>query len=200
MNELIERLGTRIGGWAAVERIESLLEALSPRDRKLLTGLAAFFVVALLALTSYGVRGALAAQTSRVESRTSQLLRAQEMAIEVQALKSKVEGAEAVLRGGGDFIIQSFIEREAQASGITQDKLPSITVRSDMPGVYYKETVVEVELKAVSLDSLVRFLQAIEYGDRPVHVKALRVRTGRVDRNELDVDLELTVVSLNPGS
>lgn len=196
LNEWIERAGDRLGSIAAVEKVESLIESLSPRDRRLLTGLVVFFLVALFAGASYLVRGVLEKSEGQIAYRTDQLLRAQDIVMESQALRSRVEAAEQSLGGEANFIIQSFIERQAQAAGITQDKVPSIQVRSDIPGERYKETLVEVQLKDIDLDALVRFLHSVEYGARPVHVKELRVRTGRRDRAQLDVDLELTVVSL----
>lgn len=196
VNEWIERTGDRLGRVAAIERIESLVESLSPRDRRLLTGLTVFFTVALFAGGAYLVKGALDKQETQITYKTEQLVRAQEILLESGALRARVDGAEARLKGRQGLILQSFIEKEVLAAGITQDKLQNLNPRSEVPGERYKQTVVEVQLKEITLDSLVRFLHSIEYGDVPIHVKSLRVHTGRRQRSDLDVDLELLVVSL----
>lgn len=200
LSEWIEQTGERLGDNTLIQKVESVLESLSPRDRKLLIGLVFFFLVGAGALGVYGMKGAIDGVKSTITTRQDQVFRAQGLIADNQEIEARVEAAEVVLKDGSEFIIQSYLEREALAAGITQDQIPSIQVRSDAQGTYYTETVVEVQLKKVDLGMVVKFLHAVEYADRPVHVKALRVRTGRRDRNELDVDIELTVVKLNEGA
>jgi len=200
ITELLETIGERLGAIPAVEKVEGLIESLSPRDRKLLTGLVLFFTIGLFAGAVYLIDGAISRQEILISQRTNQLMQAQDTLMDLQEVRSRVESVEERLREQEGFIVQSFVEKQVLAAGIGQDKLQNIDQRSEIPGDRYKQVVVEVQLKDISLNSLVRLLHQIEYGETPIHVKSLRTRVGRRDRNELDVDMELLVVSLQEES
>ena len=200
LTTMTEDISVRIGNLALVQKIEGVVESLSPRDRKLLIGLMGFFLILALGGATYLVDATLDKREAQVKTRQSQLTRIQEMVLDNQSILSRVERAEQGLKSQQDFIIQSYIEKEAEAAGIEKSKLPSIQVRSDNPGAFYKETLVEVELKEVTLASVVQFLHSVEYGTRPIHIRSVKINPKRRTRSELGVNIEMAVVSLVDAS
>lgn len=194
-NEALEQAGDRIGAIPVVEKVEGLLESMSPRDRKLLGLLAGIFLIVGGGLSVYLIQGVLDDERGRITTLEGQLFQAENALLDTQELAERVASAEEGLQDDEDFIVQSFIDREANEAGFTTEQKASIQPRSTIPGDVYNQAVVEVQLKGVSLEDLGRFLYSLEYGERPVHVRELRVRTDRRDRQKLDSELELTVVS-----
>ena len=196
LDNTIERLETL----PPVERVRGLFESLSPRDRVLLTFLLCFFVVLGLGGAAMGVRSSLRRMEADIATRQEQLARAADVQAEYSQLKKKVEDAENRLKAETDFAVQSFLERQTGSAGISAEQLAAIEVRAETPGTWYTDTQVELKLKKVGLQSLTTFLYGIEYGDRPISVKSLRVRPDRRDRAQLDVEMELTVLTLKEGT
>lgn len=200
IRQVIDATIDKLEALPPVERVRGVFESLSPRDRVLLTFLIGFFVVLGLGGAAMGVRSTLRRMESDISTRQEQLARAAEVQADYAQLKSKVEDAENRLKAETDFAVQSFLERQTGSAGITAEQLSAIEVRAETPGTWYTETQVELKLKKVALQSLTNFLYGIEYGDRPITVKSLRIRPDRRDRAQLDVEMELLVLTLKEGT
>lgn len=181
MNELLARLRAFAG-------------TLAPRERLLVgaalavLGLTIFYL--LLARPALSARASAAARVATAEQELEAMLRLRREFDEVNGRLSSVESR---IQQGPRGNIFTSLEALAQQAAI---KVDSMEPQAAAAGERYRETKVQVVLKAVTLSQTVQYLQGIESAPQVLSVKSLRVRT-RQDKPEL-LDVTFTVSSFEP--
>jgi general secretion pathway protein M len=165
------------------------LEALEPRERRLLLILGG--VVAVLALAAIPL--GLSALTSDAEVTHTELLEAierieaegdtvRERQAEREALLARYETPVPALAG--------YLDKAAQASGVTipESKDPSPLAH----GKKFEERFTSVSLRKVGLLGLVKFMEKVSGGPEPISITKLNVRKRGTEPDSYDVQMTVS--------
>lgn len=170
---------------------ESQLEKLSPRDKKLLAGLAMFFgmgALALLTMTLVGLQRSMEADVRDAKA-TLETVRARQ--VEYDTAKATLDAQEARLSQFKGTALSAHVEKLADELGIKdglRDAQRSEVVETEGLGV--QQTKWKVVLKGRTYDEAVNFLLRLENSGYPLKVETARFRATTVKR-EPAVDLTL---------
>jgi len=174
-----------------IARIRATLANLSPRER-LLVGAAGgvFLILILLVGVINPVVSASSRASRRVEAAEEELRAVQILRSRYDQVNARMVSVEQRIRSSPQGEIFTTLESLARASAVTVD---SMEPRTSPASEDYRETKVQVILRAVTLAQLVNYLQRIESAPQLLSIKSLRIRT-RSDKPEL-LDVNFTVSS-----
>jgi type II secretory pathway component PulM len=181
MNEWIARLR---GAWLG----------LAPRERLLVGGAGGLLALAL----AYGLifaplLGMLERSSQRRETAMQQLGVMKRLARDYIAVQQQLGDVEERIRNGNQGNLRTTLETLARQSAV---KVESMEPQASPANETYRETKVEVGLKAVDLPQTVAYLHAIEESPQVLSIKSLRIRS-RPDQSGL-LDVTFTVSSFEP--
>lgn len=186
----------RAGRMAAIER---QLEALSPRDRKLLVGLVLVAVVVGTVGFWYMLHGVLDDKASRVRTAKETYVRVQQLEQEFKVAEAKFAGQRSGLEQFANQPVTAWIEDLAQKHELNE----ALTAVRQNAGEQLGEVVqtrYTVELKKASQESLYHFLYDLETCGYPARVQQANFRVVTVRKDKMmDLTLELIVQSLAEG-
>jgi general secretion pathway protein M len=174
------------------ERLQALRdrwERLSSRERAMVSALGVTFVIMVTLILGFFITDGLATLDER-NADMRQALRDLETRREPY-LRERAKTAQLEARIGRTPVqLQGYLEAAAKEAGV---EIPESNERPAVPaGKRYVERAVDLHLRQVKLDALVKFLRKIESGpNNLVMVTSLSIRT-RDDKHE-DLDVELTV-------
>ncbi|MEO6952195.1 MAG: type II secretion system protein GspM [Polyangia bacterium] len=174
---------------AQLSRLSERWERLSPRERTLVSAMAATFIVMITLILGFVVTDSI----STVEGQNAdarQALRDLDTQREPY-LRAKAKANAMELRMGKTPVqLQAFLEQVAKDSGV---EIPESNELAPVPaGKQFVERSVSIRLKQVKLDSLAKFLKGVEGGPNLVVVTALRVTTRDEKHENLEVEMTVT--------
>lgn len=170
--------------------VESQLEKLSPRDKKLLGGLAAFFGVGALLLLTATLVGLQRSLESDVRDAKLALMTVQTKQAEFDIADARLKAQEARLKQFEDTALPAHVEALAEQMGIKdglRDAQRSEVVEHEV-GV--QQTKWRVVLKGRTYDEAVNFVLSLENSGYPLKIETARFKSVTVKR-EPAVDLTL---------
>jgi type II secretory pathway component PulM len=172
-------------------RLLAFFETLSPNERLLLSIAGGLFAVLFVFLGVVNpVRSAISGARERTTAADQQLAAALRLQTELSEIRGRLDAVEDRIRKGPRGNIFTTLEALAKESAV---KVDSMEPQSAQSNEAYRETKVEVTLKAVSLAQLANYLHRIESAAQLLSIKSLRMRT-RPDKPEL-LDVSFTVSS-----
>jgi general secretion pathway protein M len=165
------------------------LDALAPREKRLLMVLAGVFGVLLLAAIPFGVSALL----SEAEATHADLVEAlgrvetegegvRERQAERDALLARYETPVPALAG--------YLDKAAQASGIAipESKDPSPVAH----GKKFEERFTSISLRKVGLLPLVKFMERVSGGPEPISISKLNIRKRGGEPDSYDVQMTVS--------
>ena len=165
------------------------MDALAPRERRLLMVLAGVFGVLILATIPFGVSALL----SDAEATHSELVEAiarveaegegvRERQAERDALLVRYETPVPALAG--------YLDKAAQASGIAipESKDPSPVAH----GKKFEERFTSISLRKVGLLPLVKFMERVSGGPEPISISKLNIRKRGGESDSYDVQMTVS--------
>ncbi len=170
--------------------VESQLEKLSPRDKKLLAGMAIFFGVGSLLLLTFTLVGLQRSLEQDVHEANRVLANVRARQAEYDAAAAKLKAQEARLATSEGTALSAHVEALADQLGIKdglRDAQRTEVIEHDI-GV--QQTKWRVVLKGRTYDEAVTFLLNLENSGYPLKIESARFRATRVKR-EPAVDLTL---------
>lgn len=178
-----------------IERLRAAWESLNPREQ-LLVGIAGGGVV--LTVLAFAVVMPIAGMadraSQRVDNAEQQIVMMARLSREYAELDSRLRGVEQRIKSQqGRQNIRTLLENLAKESAV---RINSMEERQASSSDEYNETKVEVSLKNVSLNQVVKYLHNIETSPQQLSVKSLRVK-GRQDQSQL-LDVSFSVSSFEP--
>ena len=173
-----------------VEKISSLWNTLSRRDRRLmvvlvvgLTLFVGFFVVT-------GIRSRVRSLSTSVQSKQRDLNTINSMIADLEESRSRIEELEARLEGYGDFSVSGFLESTGDELKIA-DNIKGINDQGMTEGAFFAEHRYEVVLKKVTLEQLVNYMYKIQSAPQPLRIDRVVVRANTRNREELSANVEV---------
>ncbi len=193
---LRERLGNlqeRISRWTPIAKANSLFDSMSPRDRRLFIFMVSTIFVVVTLLVVVQARKHLRYLEQEITRKEQQLALVQAETERYQKLKRQISALEKQLGENPDFNLTAFLEREADKLDMA-DAI-SINSRGETAKEGFTETTVSVKLRKRSLVDVVRYLYAIETAPQLLVVKSLRIRTTYGSRANLNVDIDISIMT-----
>jgi type II secretory pathway component PulM len=171
--------------------VEAMLDTLTPRDRKLLMGLAGFFSIVIVAVMWFTLRGALEDKASKVRTAKDNLELVQAMNEEYLIAAHQIEQSESRIRQYQDTAMSAYVESVARTTGV-QEQLMAVNEQGSEDVGTLRQTQYRVDLKKVSLQSAVEFVDELERSGYPLHVDVAKFKTISVaGEKQIDLSLEL---------
>jgi hypothetical protein len=186
-------VSVRTGPLALVER---QLDALSPRDRKLLAVLVLFFVGVAMLLFWWMLHSQLETKASRVRSAKEALVAVRELDGEYQAAAAKFSAEKGRLEEYSHQPVTAWVEEVAKKHQL-ETNLAAVRQQSAQEVGDIVQTRYTVELKKAAQEPLYRFLYDLETSPFPARVEQAAFKTATVRKERvMDLTLELVVLSV----
>jgi hypothetical protein len=175
--------------------VEEQLEALSPRDRRLLVGLVLFVLFVLTGGFWYLLHGALEDKASRVTTAKEAYARIQKLEAEYRQADATFQAQKSRLEQSGRQPVTTWVEDLANRHQL-RDALSAVreTTREQVGDI--QQIRYTVEMKRAAQEPLYRFLYELETSGFPAKVETAAFRVASV-RNEKLMDLTLDIVVLS---
>ncbi len=193
LHERWSRAGDKVARWTPFAKVNSLLDSMSPRDRRLLLFMVTTIVVVVTLVAVLQAKKHLRYLEQEIARKQQQLELVRAETERYQALKQQIAAIEKQLSENPDFNLTAFLEREADKLGMS-DAI-SINTRGETAKEGFLETLVNVKLRKRSLVDIVRYLYAIETAPQHLVIKSLRIRTSYGSRSDLHVDLDVSIMT-----
>lgn len=175
--------------------IEGQLEAMSPRDRFLLSGLVAFFSLVFAALLIWVVRGAVEDKASRLRSAKDDLEIIQATADQYDIAEQKIARAKERLGQFQNQPASAYFETVARTTGVI-DSLTVNQLGSDVTDGM-RQTNFRVELRRVPPQNAIGFVHQVETSGYPANVTVARFKaSGAPGAKVIDLTLELVAYQM----
>jgi type II secretory pathway component PulM len=170
-------------------QIENLVAAfgrLSKRERYMVSGVAALFVLFVTFMIGLWVSSSLGGLERQIETKTKQLQKLIDVRQEFELAKDRLKKAERQIRQGKNIQLMSTIEENATKLGVNienmQERTPTVN-----PEANVTEDKVEVNIKLITIDRLVDFLKAIERKSDTIAVRKLHIKQSFQQPDQLEV-------------
>jgi general secretion pathway protein M len=165
------------------------LDALAPREKRLLLVLAGVFGVLILAAIPFGVSALL----SEAEATHSELVDAiSRVESEGEAVRERQAERDALLARYETPVpaLAGYLDKAAQASGIAipESKDPSPIAH----GKKFEERFTSISLRKVSLLPLVKFMERVSGGPEPISISKLNIRKRGGEPDSYDVQMTVS--------
>jgi hypothetical protein len=165
------------------------LEALAPRERRLLLVLAAVFGALVLAAIPLAVSALL----SDAEATHAELVEAIErIEAEGDGVRERQAERDALLARYDPPVpaLAGYLDKAAQASGVTipESKDPSPVAH----GKKFEERFTSISLRKVGLVGLVKFMEKVSGGPEPIGITKLNVRKRGTEPDAYDVQMTVS--------
>ncbi|MCK6527491.1 type II secretion system protein GspM [Myxococcota bacterium] len=189
---LTDKLLTRLE--PVMEPLERTWSRLSRRDRALLAGMVLLLLSLVLWFGAGAMRSSLDRLETQVAARQKDLATVAEMKALLAESRGKVERMEEELRSQGDFSLAGYLE---QSAGVP---ISAINDGGTNQGEFFEEQRVNIVVRNVTLEQLVELLYRLKTAPRHMRVTDLKVKTNFRSREQLDVNLEVTVYGPLPAA
>jgi type II secretory pathway component PulM len=175
-------------------RLRTAFDDLAERERVLVSIVGVLLVAVVIYFgvirVSLDLRGDAESRLAQAEQQLTVMTRLRR---EYDDINSRLTSVEKRIQANPRGNLRTTLETLAQASQVKVESMePQATPSNDR----YRETKVEVDLKEVTLEQAVNYLQQIESSEQVLSVKSLRMRTRKDKPSFLDVTF--TVSSFEP--
>ncbi|MEZ4322770.1 MAG: hypothetical protein R3F61_35205 [Myxococcota bacterium] len=173
--------------------VEAQLEKMSPRDKRLLTGLILFVSFTVLILMTYTLVSVRQGLEDRVRSAKTTLVEVQRLQHEYDVAAATLKAQETRLEQYAGQQLSAYVEQLAVEQGI-QEGLRDAQRVEQIEENGLVSTKWKVVLKGRSYDEAIRFLLALENNGYPIRVENARLKRVTVKR-EAAVDLTIDLIT-----
>jgi type II secretory pathway component PulM len=146
------------------------LDALSPRDRKLLAGMFLFFGLAFVFVVFFGMNRTLSSNAETITKKKLALLRIQGFHQRSLVAEARLEAAEEKLREYGNQPASAFLERAATQVEVREQF--SVEKQGTEIDGNLQRTRYRVELNRVPIDLSLNYVYDIEVSDYPLEIES----------------------------
>ena len=156
-------------------RFGAMVADMSPRDRKLFMGLVVAAYAGALGFVLWFGGSLVSDARSRVDIRDTALSRLRLLETQYMADAARVEEIEGILRESANQDFQSYVEKAAAKTGVTQNLKAVREKGMTQEGTLQVKTY-SVEIDKVTLQQLTDFLYEVEAGGFPLRIEQSRFK------------------------
>ena len=171
------------------------LDALSPRDRKLLAGLLIFFGLAIVVGAFWGMNRTLSNKAELIADKKLALAKIQGYHARYEVASARLAAAEDTLREYSGQPASAFLERAATAVQV-RDKF-SVSKQGTETEDNLERTRYRVELSRVPIDLALNYVYDVEVSEYPLEIDSVSWRvTGRPEEKTASLTIEMVTFAL----
>jgi general secretion pathway protein M len=171
-------------------------ERLSQRERAMVGALGVTFVLVVTLVVGFLITDGLATLDERNAAMRQALRDLDTHRESYLKMRAKTQQIEARL-GATPMQLGTYLEAAAKEAGLT---IGDSSDRQSVPaGKNFVERGVDMHLRAVTLDQLVKFMKAVETGRNLVVITGLRITTRDDKHEQVDVDLSVSTYQRDPA-
>ncbi|MCB9793446.1 MAG: type II secretion system protein M [Alphaproteobacteria bacterium] len=195
---VIDNARARVSGAFAplLNRVEAMLDGLSPRDRKLLGGLVTFAVLLIVLGGAYLMVSTLDSVERKIAERTGDLQYVRLQQAEYEASQETIQKIEEELRSHQGTPFSAFVERTATEAQV-KEQLNGINPSSESRIGNLEQKNYKVEFSRVEIAKFFKFLETLETSGYPLRITNASFKTAKTgDQKLLNVNLEIAAFKL----
>lgn len=179
--------------------VETQLDSMSPRDRRLLVGLALAMIAGFVILVWYVLSGQIDDRASRVMGAKRNLQVAHELDADGRAALLRIQAAEKRLAMYTGQPFAAYVEKVAANNGLSEALRAVTEVNAEMVGSI-RQTRYRVEVRGVQYSSANSFIFELETNGYPLMVQSAKYKpTRQKDGVVIDLTVEVIVSKLAEG-
>ena len=172
-----------------IDYIKTSFQAMTPRERTLITGLGAAVGLVVLLVLWYFVADGLEQRAERVAEMRRAIDILGSKGDELRSARMMKAKVDARIEAGAVPMLQAHLDKIAKDVGLDVKEYKTLKDRFLDKKERYRERSVRLSLLGVDLDSLTKFMDRIEGGRYLVMVTQLRVQTRPGQPDKLDVEM-----------
>lgn len=179
---------------AKANRLENLLSALqrlSRRERLMVGGLTVALMLFIGTLLGLWISSSLGTLERRIADKSSKLQGMIDVRQKFEEAKAAQRRAEEVMRRGRDIQLMGALETLARQQGVNIGDMRQATPTIDQVN-RVRENRVEANIKLITIDRLVEFLEALEARAKTVAIRKLHVRQSFQQPDQLEVSFTVS--------
>jgi|GEM_PF-2621958 hypothetical protein len=174
------------------DRVTDAMGEMSPRDRKLLTGLLVVGVVALIGGSGWWVNGRLHDMQARLDDRSETLRLIGVMADDEKLNAEKAGQIEAELKRHSGTDLSTYMEQTAEKVGV-RDRLDSVKEKQAIVDGNLEEKLYAVALSKLTVTEMSKLVKELESNGYPLKVRSLKLKTRNSgDEKLIDMNLDIS--------
>jgi len=174
------------------DRVTDAMGEMSPRDRKLLTGLLVVGVVALIGGSGWWVNGRLNDMQTRLDDRSETLRLIGVMAEDEKLNAEKAGQIEAELKRHSGTDLSTYMEQTAEKVGV-RDRLDSVKEKQAIVDGNLEEKLYAVALSKLTVTEMSKLVKELESNGYPLKVRSLKLKTRNSgDEKLIDMNLDIS--------
>jgi hypothetical protein len=174
------------------DRVTDAMGEMSPRDRKLLTGLLVVGVVALIGGSGWWVNGRLNDMQARLDDRSETLRLIDVMADDEKLNAEKAGQIEAELKRHSGTDLSTYMEQTAEKVGV-RDRLDSVKEKQAIVDGNLEEKLYAVALSKLTVTEMSKLVKELESNGYPLKVRSLKLKTRNSgDEKLIDMNLDIS--------
>jgi hypothetical protein len=174
------------------DRVTDAMGEMSPRDRKLLTGLLVVGVVALIGGSGWWVNGRLNDMQARLDDRSETLRLIGVMADDEKLNAEKAGQIEAELKRHSGTDLSTYMEQTAEKVGV-RDRLDSVKEKQAIVDGNLEEKLYAVALSKLTVTEMSKLVKELESNGYPLKVRSLKLKTRNSgDEKLIDMNLDIS--------
>jgi hypothetical protein len=179
------------------ENILAAAQRLSRRERFMLGGVVIAFVFFVGFLVWLWVSSSLSSLERRIADKSKDLQKIIELRAEYDKAKQTQKSIESTIAKARSIQLMGTLEQLARQIGInTADLEMNPRATASNPDSKVDEEKVEVNLKRITIDRLIEFLEKVEEKSKTIAVRTLHVRKNFQDPSQLDVGFTVSKFQL----
>lgn len=180
-----------------IENVIAALERLSPREKYMVGGVAVTFVLFVGFLIWLWVSSSLGSLERRIADKSAKLETILDLRQEFEQAKRDQKRSEDRIQKARNIQLMGTLEQLAKQIGInTGDMEMNPRASASTPESRVDEEKVDVDLKQITIDRLVEFLERVEQKSEVIAVRTLHIRKNFKDPSMLDVGFTVSKFQL----
>ena len=174
------------------DRVTDALGEMSPRDRKLLTGLMAAAFLGVIGGSGWWMKTHIGTMQSRLDDRKETLRLIEVMGDDEKAASERAGQIEAELKRHAGTDLSTYMEQTADKVGV-RDRLDSVKEKQATVDGNLEEKMYAVSLSKLSVNEMARLLKEVESNGYPLKVRSLKLKTRNSGEEKLvDMNMEIS--------
>jgi len=185
-----------------IENLSAALGRLSRRERTMVIGLAAAVLLFVGTLVSLWISSTLGGLERRIADKTTKLEGMIAVRQKFEEAKASQKRSQEVMRRGREIQLMGMLETLARQQGVNIGDMKQATPSVDAASKV-RENKIEVNIKVITIDRLVEFLEELERRSRTVAIRKLHVRQNFQQPDQLEVSFTVSNFELlgeEPGT
>ncbi|HOX45269.1 MAG TPA: type II secretion system protein GspM [Myxococcota bacterium] len=174
-----------------IENLTAALGRLSPRERVMVIGLVVAVLMFVGTLLALWISSSLSSLERRIADKTSKLETMLGVRQTFEEAKTVQKRSQDVMRRGREIQLMGMLETLAKQQGVNIGDMKQATPSVDT-ATKVRENKVEVNIKQITIDRLVEFLEELERRAKTVAIRKLHVRQNFQQPDQLEVSFTVS--------